>query len=308
MQLKSFANPYISGNLAQSSYSPFGSVLLGRDFSGESYRFGFGGKEKNSELNSDNYDFGARIYDGRIGRFLSIDPDFKKYANWSTYIFSINNPIKNIDFEGRGPIDAILKVNAAANESANKAWKESFNEDKSKVNEVGFLLVQSTTVIKLGTSETIKDEIVVRNYTISEHPDNINLNKTVNNGEKIVGDLHTHPYSLTEGSHLGIAFSPKDISNLRYSAKNDYVKLVESGTKRFALVITDEKKAEAFFKGKSEKDFKKEWDACYDNLEGSMQENVKTAITSIIGTDSGISFYQSDYIKEKFTEIKANEN
>jgi RHS repeat-associated protein len=101
MQLKSFANPLIPGNLAQSSYSPFGSVMLGRDFRGEKYRFGFNGKEKNSELNSDNYDFGARIYDGRLGRWFSVDPLQSKYPSWSTFNFTMDNPILYIDPDGK---------------------------------------------------------------------------------------------------------------------------------------------------------------------------------------------------------------
>ena len=74
--------------------------MLGRDFRGEKYRFGFNGKEKNTELNSDNYDFGARIYDGRIGRWYSVDPLFSK-RNWLTpYNFVQNKPITKIDPNG----------------------------------------------------------------------------------------------------------------------------------------------------------------------------------------------------------------
>ena len=83
------------------SLTPFGSVMLGRDFKGEKYRFGFNGKEKNTELNSDNYDFGARIYDGRLGRWLSVDPLWYKYPDLGTYNFCANNPIFFIDPDGK---------------------------------------------------------------------------------------------------------------------------------------------------------------------------------------------------------------
>ncbi len=47
-----------------------------------------------------NLDFGARIYDSRLGRFLSIDPFFKKNPKRSSYIFADNIPIKYIDYGG----------------------------------------------------------------------------------------------------------------------------------------------------------------------------------------------------------------
>jgi RHS repeat-associated protein len=75
--------------------------MLGRDFRGEKYRFGFNGKEKNSELNSDNYYFGARIYDGRIGRWFSVDPFECSYPFSSPYSYTLNNPIKCTDPDGR---------------------------------------------------------------------------------------------------------------------------------------------------------------------------------------------------------------
>jgi RHS repeat-associated protein len=69
--------------------------------SGSKYRFGFNGKEKDKDVTSDDYDFGARIYDSRIGRWLSVDPLWKKYPNLTAYSFSSNSPIIIIDFDGR---------------------------------------------------------------------------------------------------------------------------------------------------------------------------------------------------------------
>ena len=43
--------------------------------------------------NGNSYDFQARIYDAKIGRFLSLDPMQEKYPNFSIYIYSANNPI-----------------------------------------------------------------------------------------------------------------------------------------------------------------------------------------------------------------------
>jgi RHS repeat-associated protein len=65
------------------------------------YRYGFNGKENDREINNDEYDFGARIYDGRLGRWLSMDPLQKKYADLSPYSYCFNNPILFIDPNGK---------------------------------------------------------------------------------------------------------------------------------------------------------------------------------------------------------------
>ena len=54
----------------------FGMVMSDRSFSNEKYRWGFNGKETDNEVkgNGNSLDFGARIYDSRLGRWLSVDP------------------------------------------------------------------------------------------------------------------------------------------------------------------------------------------------------------------------------------------
>jgi RHS repeat-associated protein len=90
-------------------YPPFGSSLPNRTWNdgNRGYRFGFNGKEKDSETANDNYDFGARMYDGRLGRWLSLDPLMKKYIDFTPYNFAINSPIYYIDVNGMDIIAGI---------------------------------------------------------------------------------------------------------------------------------------------------------------------------------------------------------
>ena len=66
------------------------------------YRYGFNGKENDNEVkgsgNQQNY--GMRIYDPRLGRFLSVDPLTKSYPWYTTYQFAGNKPIWAIDLDG----------------------------------------------------------------------------------------------------------------------------------------------------------------------------------------------------------------
>jgi RHS repeat-associated protein len=84
-------------------YPPFGSSLPNRAWNdgNRGYRFGFNGKEKDSETANDNFDFGARVYDGRLGRWMSLDPLMKKYPQLSSFCFTNNNPLIFADEDGR---------------------------------------------------------------------------------------------------------------------------------------------------------------------------------------------------------------
>lgn len=72
----------------------------GRSYSQNSYRFGFNGMEQNEEIDYGNYDFGARMYDSRIGRWLSVDKFNFKYPSISPYTFALNNPTRVTDIGG----------------------------------------------------------------------------------------------------------------------------------------------------------------------------------------------------------------
>lgn len=65
------------------------------------YRYGFNGKEQDKDLNSlTAYDYGFRIYNPAIGKFLSVDPLTKNYPSWSPYPFAMNRPVDGVDLDG----------------------------------------------------------------------------------------------------------------------------------------------------------------------------------------------------------------
>jgi len=76
-------------------------VLQGRSFAaGSQYRYGFNGKENDKEISEGGQDYGMRIYDNRLGRFLSVDPITKTYPQLTPYQFASNTPIQAIDLDG----------------------------------------------------------------------------------------------------------------------------------------------------------------------------------------------------------------
>ncbi|MCG8641797.1 MAG: hypothetical protein MI862_18855, partial [Desulfobacterales bacterium] len=88
--------------VSTSDYYPFGLGMGGRSFSDSTYRYGFNAKEKDSqgEFGLTAYDYGFRIYNPAIARFLSVDPLTKKYPMLTPYQFASNTPIQAIDLDG----------------------------------------------------------------------------------------------------------------------------------------------------------------------------------------------------------------
>lgn len=50
-------------------------------------------------------DYGFRMYDAAIRRFLTVDLLAEVYSNQTPYAYAANNPINLIDFMGLGPND-----------------------------------------------------------------------------------------------------------------------------------------------------------------------------------------------------------
>jgi RHS repeat-associated protein len=94
-------------------YEPFGMPLAMRHFvSGDGYRFGFNGKEADDEWNGEGnmYNYGFRIHDPRLGRFLSVDPLAPDYPWYTPYQYAGNKVIDSIDLDGLEEKNAFEQV------------------------------------------------------------------------------------------------------------------------------------------------------------------------------------------------------
>ncbi|MEO6039445.1 MAG: RHS repeat-associated core domain-containing protein, partial [Saprospiraceae bacterium] len=84
-------------------YYPFGMAMKGRTWEKGNWRYGFNGKENDDEVKGagNSIDFGERIYDNRLGRFLSTDPLKEAFTSLTPYNFAGNSPILFVDSEGK---------------------------------------------------------------------------------------------------------------------------------------------------------------------------------------------------------------
>jgi len=158
--------------ITANDYYPGGMVMPGRKYpaAGGLYRYGFNGKENDNEVKGEGnqQDYGMRIYDPRLMKFLSIDPLSKEYPWNSTYAFAENDVIRCIDLEGGEKKEIITRY-----------WQNS-----------GGLILSNTTTVELHNEY---------------HLGNGTLNTTIYEAMHI---SHNSPFELTTKESIKYQYDP----------------------------------------------------------------------------------------------------
>ena len=103
-EFESSVSDEFTSYIADGTYAGTGNQVTGGGEYGTAgrYRYGFNGKENDNEVKGvgNQQDYGMRIYDPRLGKFLSVDPITKQYPELTPYQFASNRPIDGIDRDG----------------------------------------------------------------------------------------------------------------------------------------------------------------------------------------------------------------
>ena len=220
------------------AYYAFGQEQKGRiEVSApDAYRYGYNGKEKDQsgEWGLTSYDYGFRIYNPAIAKFLSVDPLTDEYAHYSPYQFAGLNPIVAIDLDGAEEEPVHQKVGyktvpvipaLTAVETAKKAVPEIIKKVGTKVAPAIIGGIVGTLMFVLEPANSLNDPSVKRHEEFAQK--NIQkfeldyLEGKVNKGESL-SNVEKARYSLLLGKIRGIHTSEIRTTSLRLTIADNF--------------------------------------------------------------------------------------
>ena len=182
----------------------------------------FNAKELDEETG--NYYYGARYYDPKWSVWLSVDPMAEKYPGWSPYNYTLNNPVKYVDPDGRAPQD-IFQINhkgeitqiSAVGEDVVVLVDKKGNEigNRTKIgndaallkggNGEQVLIINDQSKAKTAfkeISDNVNKEFAKIDY--NDSADNVDKSALITNGKR----------STVAGDDLGIAIDKKNVGTV----------------------------------------------------------------------------------------------
>jgi len=159
----------------------------------------FTGKEEDVETGL--YYYGARYYDPKLSIWMSVDPLAGKYPAWSPYNYTMNNPIKFIDPDGRDVDEADYIYKQQADGSFQKV--EGIENDGGEFIHM-FMTNDGTNIfvdVKAGKSVYICQDDINEQIAIALQPKIRQFGITVSIAENGVGVMGAAGYAWdTEGN------------------------------------------------------------------------------------------------------------
>ncbi len=188
-------------------------------------------KDDDGEFGSiTNYDYGFRIYNPAIGKFLSVDPLTREYPYYTPYQFAGNKPIKFIDLDG---LEEALKK---PEEGRTKLKKQTAADHG-----LGLLEHQVYTITTKATREqfqsfvdlyTSTPQAINNNKFATYQPVDINGDKKLSEGDEVDIDILGPVNGVVSVDRIEISNDGFDIyfhtleghpdaGNIRFSGKFD---------------------------------------------------------------------------------------